>query len=320
MRSLVVALFLVTPAAAIADTAQVVNDHIRPGFAAFAKAANALAAIESCDTEVLRPAFHTAYDGWMSVAHLTAGPAEENGRALVIHFWPDPKGLGRKAQRELLAADPAALTPKSMAEASVAARGLPALERLLYPSEELPAAACPLIHATADDLARLATELVAGWGPFGDLVLTAGEPGNTRFLSETETRQLLFTQLASGLEFIADRRLGRPLGTFDKPRPALAEAHASARSLKNVSLSLTALQGLALTLNPYSPRTKAAFKHAQDLVDTLNDPAFTNVADPQGWLKVEILQQAVRTTRDVAIAEIGPALGVELGFNSQDGD
>ena len=38
------------------------------------------------------------------------------------------------------------------------------------------------------------------------------------------------------------------------------------------------------------------------------------------WLKLEILQQAVRTTRDTAIAELGPALGVELGFNSQDGD
>ena len=44
------------------------------------------------------------------------------------------------------------------------------------------------------------------------------------------------------------------------------------------------------------------------------------MADPQGWLKLEILQQAVRATRDAAIAEIGPALGVELGFNSQDGD
>lgn len=313
MRATLLVLLIATPAAA--DTAAVVQDHVRPGFTAFAEAAQTLAAIDSCDPETLRLAFHAAWDAWMQVAHLPLGPAEQDGRGLAVLYWPDPKGSGWKAQRALLDQTP---TAKVMAQQSVAARGLPALERLLYPAEAL-ADPCPLIQATADDMAATAAALATDWGPYGDLLLTAGQPGNDRFLHADEATQALFTQLATGLETLADRRIGRPLGTFDKPRPDLAEAHASARSVRNMILSLKALKDLALTLNPGSPRTLAAFDHAIALAKAL-DPDIDRIADPQAWLKLEILQQAVRTTRETAIAELGPALGVELGFNSQDGD
>jgi predicted lipoprotein len=318
MRALFLTLLLATPAAG--DTAEVVQDHIRPGFSAFAEAAGRLADMESCRVEDLRPAFQRAHDAWMAVAHLTLGPAEEDGRALAILFWPDPKGLGWKAQRPLLTADAAALEPDVFAQQSIAARGLPALERLLYPAEALPADPCPLIHATADDMARTAAALAAGWGPFGDLVLAAGHAGNQRFLSDSEARQALFTQLATGLETLADRRVGRPLGTFDKPRPELAEARASGRSLRNVILSLQGLRDLARALDGGSLRTLSAFDRAIALATALEDPVFDGIADPQGWLKLEILQQAIRATRETAIAEMAPALGVTLGFNSADGD
>jgi uncharacterized protein len=318
MRALFAALFLATPAAA--DVAKAVTDHIRPGYADFAETAHAFAAINSCDPETLRPAFHAAYDGWMRVAHLNLGPSEEDGRALALHFWPDPKRLGWKAQRALLTGDPATLAPDSFAQQSVAARGLPALERLLYPAEELPADPCPLIHATADDMARLADELAAAWGPFGELLLTAGQPGNTRYLTEDEAKQALFTQLVTSIEFVADSRIGRPLGAFDKPNPERAEARASERSLRNVVLSLQALHDFALTLHPESPRTAAAFDHAILLAKTLQDPVFAGVTNPESRLKVEILQQAVRAARTAAIEEIAPALGVTLGFNAMDGD
>lgn len=318
MRGLILSLLLAAPAAA--DTAAVVQDHARPGYAAFASAAEALAAAESCDPETLNPLFHQAFDAWLAVAHLHLGPAEEEGRALAILFWPDPKGLGRKAQTALLLADPASLTPDQMAQQSVAARGLAGLERLLFPTDPLAADPCPLIQATADDMARIARDLATDWAPFGDLLLSAGQPGNDRFLTPEEATQALFTQLVTGLDFVADRRLGRPLGTFDKPRPDLAEARASGRSLRNVTLSLQALSGLAQTLSPDSPRSLAALDRAIALAQDLEDPVFDGISDPQGRLRVEILQQAVRAARDAAVAEIGPSLGVSVGFNAQDGD
>lgn len=312
--TLALALLLAAPAAA--DTAAVVRDHAGPGYAAFAQAATALAALDDCDAGALSPAFQATWDAWMQVAHLHLGPAEEDGRALAILYWPDPKGLGAKAQAALLTGQP--LTPRDMAQQSVAARGLSGLERLLYPTETLPADPCPLIQATADDLARMGDELAREWPAYGDLLLTAGQPGNEKFLKPEEATQALFTQLAAGLESVADRQFGRPLATFDKPRPDLAQGHAAGRGMQNITLSLTALRDMALKLNPDSPRTLAAFDHALTLAKGIGD--IDSISDPQGWLKLEILQQAVRATRDTAVAEIGPALGVELGFNSQDGD
>lgn len=319
MRLTLLALVLAGPA--WADTAAVVTDHARPGYVAFDDAVARLADVESCDPDQLRPAFQTAYDAWMGVEHLHLGPSEEDGRALSILFWPDPKGLGAKAQTALLTADPASLTLDGMAQQSVAARGLSGLERLLYPAKPLAADPCPLIQVTIDDLARQAAALSADWGPFGDTLLSAGQAGNTRFLKPDEATQALFTQLATGLETIADTRIGRPLGTFDKPRPDLAEGRASGRALRNITLSLKALRELAAALSPKSTKTLAAFDHALQLAQGPDDdPDLDAITDPQAWLKLQILQQAVRTTRDAAVAEIGPDLGVELGFNSQDGD
>lgn len=60
MRGLILSLLLAAPAAA--DTAAVVRDHVRPGYAAFASAAEALAAAKSCDPDTLNPLFHQAFD------------------------------------------------------------------------------------------------------------------------------------------------------------------------------------------------------------------------------------------------------------------
>jgi len=320
--ALVIGLTL-TALPARADFPEAVRDHILPGYAAFAQATAALdaSAQADCTAQALRPAYQAAWDAWMAVAHLRLGPVEEEGRVLAIAFWPDPKALGTKAQMALLTGDPAALSPEHFPEQSVAARGLTGLERLLYPAEPLPADPCALIRATTADLARMAAGIEADWrGGYADVLLTAGEPGNTTFLSRPEVRQALFTQLAAGLEFVEDSRLGRPLGTFDKPRPERAEARAAGRSLRNVLLGLRAMKGLVEALTPDAPQTLAAFDHAISLAEGLNDPVFAGVAEPESRLKVEILAEAVDAIRAVILTELAPELDVGIGFNAADGD
>jgi len=306
-----------------ADFPEMVTRHIQPGLAGFVTATAALAAASqtTCDPVALHPAYHAAFDAWMAIQHIHIGPVEDEGRGLAIAFWPDPKGLGLKAQRALLAGDPANLALAAFADQSVAARGLMGLERLLFAPEPWPSDPCPLIRATATDLARLAAEVQAGWTDgFAEAVLTAGQAGNTRFLTRTEARQAMFTQLASGLEALKDQRLGRPMGEPSRPHPERAEARASGRSLRNVVLSLQALRGAVETLTPDVPRTLAAFDHAIGLAQTLDDPVFAATATPEGRLKVEILRQAVGRAMEVALEELAPELDVGIGFNAQDGD
>ncbi|WP_236019524.1 imelysin family protein [Fuscibacter oryzae] len=309
-------------APALADLKQAVEGQLTPGYAAFAKASADLAAAadKDCSPEAVKPAWNAAYDAWLAVSFFHLGPVEDDGRALAIHFWPDPKGLGAKAQRALLSGDAAALEPAAFADQSVAARGLMGLERLLYPDTPFEGDACPLIRATASDLARMASGVNADWPAYAATLLTAGEPGNTAFLSPQEALQALFTQGATGLEAIVDQQLGRPLGSFDKPHPERAESGAAGRSQRNVALMLQALRGFAAALDDKSVLTLAGLDRAVGLAEKLDDPAFAAVGDPQGHLRVEIVQQAVKAARDTMIAEMAPALGVDLGFNSQDGD
>lgn len=316
-------LMLMMPMLAHADVTEVVRNHVLPGYARFSEATARLAveAEGSCAPDDLAQPFHAAFDAWMDVQHLHLGPVEEEGRGLAIAFWPDPKLLGLKAQRSLIGGDPRKLEPSAFADQSVAARGFPGLERLLWPAEPWGSDPCPLIRATAQDLARLAAEVEAGWQDgYADLVLTAGQVGNDRFLSREEARQAMFTIVVTGLEQLRDHRIGRPLGTFDRPAPDRAEARASGRSLRNVSLSLAALHAMVRQMTDGAPDTLAALGAAMSVADGMDDPVFAGVATPEGRLKVEILQQAVDRAHQAALQELGPALGVGLGFNAADGD
>lgn len=318
-----------TAAPLSAGVPEVVANHALPATERFAKAANALAdaAAGDCTAPALRPAYHAAFDAWLGLAHLHFGPVEDQGRVLAIAFWPDKKGMVAATVNRLVAAeDPVADDPEGFAEVSVAGRGLFALERLLFedPLSGYGAGdyACRLTRAVATDLARMADDIDAEWrANFAPLILTAGQAGNARFLSEKEAQQLLYTALVTGLDFNADQRLGRPLGTFDAPRPTRAEARRSERSLRNIVVSLMALQDFASALaDGPIPATDAAFATAIAKAEALNDPTLERVADPQGRFETEIVQQLIQQIAAAVANEIGVPLGVSAGFNASDGD
>lgn len=322
-----VALFATTPA--MADVDQAIDAHILPGYTAFAASTDALtsAAQADCTAAPLRPAYQAAYDAWMGVSHLRLGPVEKDGRILAIAFWPDPRGMTDKALKGLIAdEDPVVKSPEAFANVSVAARGLFALERLLY-DDALSGYAqgsytCDLVTAISVDLDGMADDILAEWQDgFAETLRTGGAPDNATYLSDREALQALFTVLMTGLEFNSDQRLGRPMGTFDRPRPTRAEAWRSGRSMSNVVLSLKALRALAGDLSVSEPEeTLGEFESALSAAQGLDDPIFAGVATPPGRLKVEVLQQAINGIREAAAAEIGPQLGVSAGFNAADGD
>ncbi|WP_323763529.1 imelysin family protein [Marinovum sp.] len=327
MRALLTATLCLATLPALAGTREVVQDHALPRVAAFAEAAQALgsAAADDCRAATLRPAFQRTFDAWMGVSHLTLGPLEDDGRALTIAFWPDSRGLVGRAVQQMLAAEDAAVeTAESFAEVSIAARGLFALERLLYEAGDAGSEgyACRFAQAIAADLARLAQETHDAWqAEFADQLLSAGDPDTPRFLTEREAAQALYTALSTGLVFTADQRLGRPMGSFDAARPQVAEARRSGRPLRNVILSLEALRDLARALADQPiPRTEAGFAAALETARDLDDPLLAGVAEPAGRFRVEALQTRVEEILPPLAAEIGAVLGVSVGFNASDGD
>lgn len=323
--TLLLSVGLATPALAGVDEA--LNDHILPGYVGFAEAAEnlELATQDDCRAEALAPAFHAAFDAWMPVAGIRLGPSETG--ALSIAFWPDARGFTpRTLGRFIAEEDPVASDLDGYAEVSIAARGLFALEMLIFDPEFSGYApgsyTCRLVATIAADLDRQADALAAAWEEsFADTLRRAGEAGNATYLAEEEAVRAMYTQILSSLEFTANQRLGQPMGTFDRPRPARAEARRSQRSLRNVVLAAEAAHGLATVLADLElPETDAEMDRVREAAARIEDPAFEDVTDPQARLRVEVLQQAVRSLNAAIQTEIGARLGIAPGFNSQDGD
>lgn len=268
---------LAAPAAADAQSALTIR--LLPGFHAFTEAAAALqAAARDCPSEALAPAYHAAVDAWMAVGDLRISPSEEG--ALSIAFWPDDRGFtARTLSRMVAAEDPVANDPAAYAEVSIAARGLMALDMLLFdPGFTLEAGryTCTLVQTVTVDLAAQAVALEASWtGTFAEALTTPGAPGNVLYLTPDEALRAVYTQLLAGLEMTADSRLGRPMGSFARPHPRLAEAWRSGRSLRNVVLSVEAAQTLAHALADRDlPRTDAAVAQVHVAAGTIDDGSF----------------------------------------------
>ena len=309
---------------AFADVQRTIDTHILPGQTALAQAADDLAsdAAENCTPDAVRASFHAAYDAWILISHIQFGPIEDQALSLQMNFWPDPKDNTGKALARLIAAqDPIVDDPGAWSEVSAAAQGFTALERLLYEPQSDADYACRLTQVIATGLADKSAAILADWPAFATLMTTAGAEGNTRFQSEDEAHRALYTALSTGLEFLHDQRLGRPLGTFDRPRPRRAEARRSERSQRHIELSLAALRDLATSMvDGDLTDTRAAFAKAQELVASLDDPALAGVSDPIRRIRVEALQRTVRDIQNAVNTEIGKPLGITAGFNSLDGD
>jgi predicted lipoprotein len=323
--------------AALAERA--LTSHILPGYQRLAEAAVTLRAEADAACAGAGPiepgpveeAYNRVFDAWARIGHIRFGPAEEDGAGFAVEFWPDTKGMiPRTLGRMIAEKDPVVDDPAAFASASVAARGLMAADALLFDPEAEPVVAggyrCRLLVAIAGDLADTTARLLERWrDPWGGILTSAGAPGNPVYLAPEESTRALYSALTDGLQADIDLRLGRPLGTFDRPQPRRAEAWRSGRSLPNVVASLEGMREYVATV--FAPEigveaepVDAAFEAALAAASRVAAPIDVEVATPQGRIHVEALQVAVKKVQTEVASHVGPALGVTSGFNALDGD
>ncbi|MBY6116482.1 imelysin family protein [Mameliella alba] len=329
MRFSLTALILAaTPAlAAGPDVGAIVDGHVLPRYRTLVSESAELARIAqshcAADSTELRAAYSDAFDAWISVSHLRFGPSEQGDLAFALAFWPDSRGSTPKALAQLIRdEDPVAASPDSYRDVSIAARGFYAMEYLLYDPQVSTAGSdsyrCQLVQVLGADIAATSAAILDGWETgYAELMR---HPGNETYRSDEEAAKQLFTALATGLEFTEDTRMGRPMGSYDKPRPMRAEARRSGRSLHHVLLSLQSLRDLGARLSGDDPALDRAFAIALERAEQLDDPVFAGVADPQGRIRIEALRQRIAEVREVVTQDLGPRLGIAAGFNSLDGD
>ena len=310
----------------------IVDEHILPRFQTLAETSAHLATTAQNDcavtSQALQNAYSDAFDTWVRASHLRFGPTEADDRAFALAFWPDSRGATPRSLTTLLTEqDPVIASPEDFAQVSIAARGFYAMEFLMY-DETLSNMGdeddrCTLVQTVTTDIATTSAAILEGWQTDYAARLKSPDTSST-YRSDEEVLQELFKALVTGLQFTSETRLGRPLGTFERPRPTRAEALRSGRSARHVELSLAVLNDLAFRLSSdnaeLSERIETSFEVAATLLSELDDPIFAGVGDPQTRFKVEVTQQSIYNIQAVVRDELGPTLGVAAGFNSLDGD
>src|SRR5690606_13091926 len=171
---------------------QLADRVVVPRYAAMTRAFDELDAVtvrfcaapDATGLEDVRTAWRDAIEAWLEASVIQFGPIRDDNRNLRIEFWPDGNNNVPRAVQQMLARTDE-LTAETLARQSVAAQGLPALERLLFDPDDVlaefttgerAARRCTFATAISGNLRGIAAAVEAGWrgGGFRDQLARAG--------------------------------------------------------------------------------------------------------------------------------------------------
>lgn len=315
----------------------VIVGHIAPGYTRLAKETavlrQKLTAACSAQATLTGPdaqhAYKSALSAWMRVQHVRFGPAMAMDRFYRFQFWPDKHGQAAKQIRRRLSGPVDKIPDKEkIGLGSVALQGFPALERLIFDSKsrtpEQRLKACKLATAIGFNLARMAEETAAEWQSYS--------PKEPSTVLNAVVRNMM-----EQLQIITDLKLGRPLGkSLEAARPRRAESWRSRSSLDNIQANLESLSNLLAGSGKYPGLASVLADEGETLgvrdaiveqlaygigrIEEQSHPLHDAVSMQQEREAIMFLVSHIDGLRQLLFEQLAPALDVNLGFNSQDGD
>ena len=344
----------VTPAHADADHGAIekasLEQYIRPGYAQFAVAADALkqsvaALCQKPSATALKnteKAFAATVEAWSIVEPIRFGPVAQEHRFERIFFWPDPKGLGARQVRDALAKQDKTITePASLTAKSVALQGLPALEYLLYGDGAATlgkggtegAFRCSFAQTIGGNLAAISKDIADGWqdgAPYTKSYLDPG-PANAAYHTPKEVTLELFKTFTAGIEWVRDQKLAKTLGPKpEQARPQLAPLWRSGQSFANMAGNLAGVRdlfakgGFAQVVHQESVGVEDSvvfdLDHAIDVLRGIDKPIAEAVRNEDLRGKLEALRVSLKAAATTAGDMISRGAGLTFGFNAMDGD
>lgn len=257
-----------------------------------------------------------------------------------LDFWP---ARPETVDEVLAGTDP--LDPDSASALGAPARGLPAIEYLLYPTDidvlaELGPGTrrCEYLSAISVDLTARAADLRLAWDRGGEdylgELIDAGRGSQTFMTLEMAVGEVV-NRMGFLLENMRNDKLRKPLGgsVEGPPAPTAAESRFSNRSLEDMRDNLRGLKlvyfgpgggapGLGSYLRArgkeFDPFVSARFDAAMAAADAVPEPFTTALSeDPRAVVRfIDALDELGRAIQ----VDILNALATNVGFNDNDGD
>ena len=297
--------------------------------------------------QALRSAWQDTLLAWQRTDALMFGPAIANQVDFHINFQPPKKLIINSLLR-----NDKAITPDSVHQGGVGGKGLSTLEYLLFNREQSDAKQlqaftagkagerrCAYVQAVSQLLQQDINTITAHWqrdfNNYADALRTAGA-GSPVFVSAREALDLIIRKLYQSVEKTSRNRLAKALGvgTSDKIiRPHALPAWRSGLSLAIVRANWEGQQqllvegGLLDWISEHDQRASTQ-QTLQSLRDALQGALALPVPEEDPFLQLEAGEVATvqtyytqaRRIDQLVQQQLAPLLGVQLGFNDNDGD
>lgn len=303
------------------------RSHIPPLAQAFAEQAPALVQTlqQHCDGAGALPAARTAWTrtmlAWETLAAVAVGPLIERRSLRSIDFQP----LRPDLLRRMLARAPKTL--EDMVRVGTPAKGLPALEHLLWSEPVTPGTpACTFAVLSAQEVQLEAQALNKAFK-----ALAAQPP-------ENEASSVAFAEFVNqwlgGLERLRWPGMEKPLREAEsRQAPAVFARSPSGQTTAAWSAHWAALRALAIQDGAAPQPDQAAVpietylrgRGQIDLADRWRQrveqaDAAMKAAAPDDTARIETAATALKGVKALMQAEVAQALEVSIGFSSADGD
>lgn len=317
------------------DTLSARADALRDASAAFCGAP------DEPGLAATRAAWDAARGAFEAVSVFKFGPHVDYPARLGpnLNFWP-----ARPESVDALLTGDTPLTAEALAGMGAAARGLPAVEYVLFGPEATDASAfaaagrrCGYLVAASADVANLADALALAWSPEGGAFSEELTDPETKGLSLTSIQEALsevVNRMLFALDDMRSEKLAKPLGT-DSPLPDITESRFSGRAIQDLRDVLTMIEtlyhgapvegGLGLDDDPrliarpdvterFDSTLAVARARLDEIPGTLGEAV---VAAPE---KVTAAVDALREVQVVLQTDVRALLSLNAAFNDADGD
>lgn len=323
----------------------IVNGHILPAYQALSESSTALEentlslckAPQTATLDAAKTQFKATLSAWQGAQHISFGPIELLMRSYSIQFWPDKKNLTSKQLNKILQAeDPGSLSEEAFQTASIAVKGLPAMERILFAENALEAIQtspfrCQFLHAVSDYVKLQSRNTYNEWNAFKDEFAHLESEEGLYETAQEASVDLMKAQIEP-LEVIRDLKILRPLAK-NTAKPRRLESWRSNHSLQNMQLNIQSLHhmysGVAGANLKALLEEQGAIDLAQGIEEQfvglekiLNDiptPLHQHIKDVSVREKLLLVSEGIELLGK-SFAQAMKLLDVQLGFNSRDGD
>ena len=308
---------------------EVANNQILTAYQNVVKQSSALGSLatQSCQTgsavsgeqlTALRAQWLELAKAWAQAEVVGFGPAMNSMSNLYINYYPDERGLVHQGVIDLIAANPT-LTADQLASESAIVQGIPGLEEVLYANDSLTKEQCQYVVSASEALTVRLSNVQKAWQESPEQLLGIGGDQNKTGLNRWINSVLALVETTKSTS------LDQPLGITGNKKghlPAAAAGQSRAIITAKVAALNKALTDPALVTilsdngnDTLADEMSTLLAEASTLLAQLPEDLAQATPDQQKELyeKLTELTQVIKR-------QLMPTLGIQVGFNSTDGD